>query len=290
MGGRSLPHRSHSWFCILDAGAVRSSLPAKRELLARRKVRGRFLQRRLPPGRPTFPSRGSDDLNGGVRGPENLAPFGEPTEATGCAARYQNDAERGPSTRTAGRGTFCGCALADGFDVALASLVYRIRRARTHQQNHCGNASCLRRNLDLLVRHFPIENGQTVDPLAGRKYLLYDELPLRVRTMDFAKPTASFAVQLGRSITSPQEQEFLFQPATLSYQVNERAITIELKHEAGSDKFLLDRDFPFLLREWKAADGTQWKLKNGLKAPFATYNKPEDRERALKDPMLRHPD
>ena len=120
--------------------------------------------------------------------------------------------------------------------------------------------------------------------------LLYDELPLRVRTMDFAKPTASFAVQLGRSITSPQEQEFLFQPATLSYQVNERAITIELKHEAGSDKFLLDRDFPFLLREWKAADGTQWKLKNGLKAPFATYNKPEDRERALKDPMLRHPD
>jgi hypothetical protein len=120
--------------------------------------------------------------------------------------------------------------------------------------------------------------------------VLYDELPLRARTIDFSKPTGNFAVQLGRSITTPQEQEFLFQPATLSYQVNDRAIAIDLKHESGTDKFLLDRDFPFLLREWKAADGTQWKLKNSLKAPFATYNKPGDRERALKDPMLRHPD
>jgi hypothetical protein len=137
---------------------------------------------------------------------------------------------------------------------------------------------------------YRIQTNKPAIPSPEGTTVLYDEIPLRVRTMDFTKPTANFQLQLGRTITSPQEPEFLFKPATLSYQVNERAIAVELQHEGGSDKLLLDRDFPFLLREWKAADGTQWKLKNSLKAPFSNYNKPGDRERALKDPMLRHPD
>jgi hypothetical protein len=44
------------------------------------------------------------------------------------------------------------------------------------------------------------------------------------------------------------------------------------------------------LREWKGADGSSWKMKNSLRVDHSKYNKPGDRERALKDPMLRHPD
>jgi hypothetical protein len=31
-------------------------------------------------------------------------------------------------------------------------------------------------------------------------------------------------------------------------------------------------------------------MKNSIRAAYETYTKPGDRERALKDPMLRHPD
>lgn len=118
----------------------------------------------------------------------------------------------------------------------------------------------------------------------------YDELPLRVRTIDFSKSSGSFEIQLARSIANPKEEEIGFKPATVSYKVSERAINVEVKQEAAADQFVVDRDFPFLLREWKTSDGSQIKLKNSIKADPARYTKPGDRERALKDPMLRHPD
>jgi hypothetical protein len=45
-----------------------------------------------------------------------------------------------------------------------------------------------------------------------------------------------------------------------------------------------------LLREWSAADGSHLKLKNSLKMDYWNYGKNGDRERALNNPMLRHPD
>jgi hypothetical protein len=65
---------------------------------------------------------------------------------------------------------------------------------------------------------------------------------------------------------------------------------VTVQHAGGTDRFLLDSDFPFLLREWNLADGSRLKMKYGLKADYWNYNKNGDRERALKNPMLRHPD
>ncbi len=76
----------------------------------------------------------------------------------------------------------------------------------------------------------------------------------------------------------------------MSFKLGERAIAIDLKHDAGTDHFVLDRDFPFLLRDWQTADGSRLKMKNSLKLDYRNYTKNGDRERALKDPMLRHPD
>jgi hypothetical protein len=120
--------------------------------------------------------------------------------------------------------------------------------------------------------------------------LFYDELPLRVRTIDFSKASGDFEVQLAPTLISPACDSIAFKTAKISYKVGDRAIEVELKQDSAIDRFVLDRDFPFLLREWKAADGTQLKLKNSIKADYLKYNKPGDRERALKDPMLRHPD
>ncbi|MDQ2824834.1 MAG: hypothetical protein M3R29_05250 [Verrucomicrobiota bacterium] len=118
----------------------------------------------------------------------------------------------------------------------------------------------------------------------------YDELPLRVRTIDFSKQKEEFEIQLAPSMIGSRKDPIVFRTAKLSFKTSERKIDISVQHSAGKDTFVLDGQFPFLLREWSAADGSHLKMKNSLKADYWNYNKPGDRERALKNPMLRHPD
>jgi hypothetical protein len=118
----------------------------------------------------------------------------------------------------------------------------------------------------------------------------YDELPWLVRTIDFANAGKSFEIQLAGSIINSKKDSFEFKPATFSFTRAERFIDVTLKHAAGADTFKLDSQFPHLLREWNAADGSKLKMKRNLKVDYWNYNKPGDRERALNNPMLRLPD
>jgi len=118
----------------------------------------------------------------------------------------------------------------------------------------------------------------------------YDELPWLVRTIDFSKTTGDFEVQLAGTTINSKKDAFVFKPAKISFKSTERTIDIAVEHAGGADHFILDRDFPYLLREWTAADGSRLKMKRSLKVAYWNYNKPGDRERALADPMLRHPD
>jgi hypothetical protein len=118
----------------------------------------------------------------------------------------------------------------------------------------------------------------------------YDELPWLVRTIDFAKATGDFEVQLAGTTINSKKDAFVFKPAKISFKSTERTIDVAVEHAGGTDRFILDRNFPYLLREWNAADGSHLKMKRSLKVAYWNYNKPGDRERALADPMLRHPD
>ena len=118
----------------------------------------------------------------------------------------------------------------------------------------------------------------------------YDELPWLVRTIDFQKPPAPFEVQLAASAIHSKKDSFVFKPAKISFKSTEREIDVAVEHAGGTDHFILDRDFPNLLRQWNAADGSRLKMKRSLKVAYWNYNKPGDREKALADPMLRHPD
>ena len=118
----------------------------------------------------------------------------------------------------------------------------------------------------------------------------YDELPWLVRTIDFQKPTTPFEIQLAGSAINSKKDNFVFKPAKISFKATEREIDIAVEHAAGTDHFILDRDFPNLLRQWNAADGSRLKMKRSLKVAYWNYSKPGDREKALADPMLRHPD
>lgn len=118
----------------------------------------------------------------------------------------------------------------------------------------------------------------------------YDELPLRVRTIDFSKPSGAFAIQLAPTIINSKKDTLVWKPAEVEFKTGDKFITVTVKHDGGSDEFVLDRDFPHLLREWDAADGSRLKLKRSLKVAYWNYHKLGDRERALADPMLQHPD
>ena len=118
----------------------------------------------------------------------------------------------------------------------------------------------------------------------------YDELPLLVRTIDFQKPSTPFEVQLAGSTINSKKDNFVFKPAKVSFKSTERELDVAVEHAGGTDHFILDRDFPNLLRAWNAADGSRLKMKRSLKVAYWNYNKPGDREKALADPMLRHPD
>jgi hypothetical protein len=118
----------------------------------------------------------------------------------------------------------------------------------------------------------------------------YDELPWLVRTLDFSKTAGEFDIQMAGSIINSKRDTIVFKPAKISFKPAEKTITVAVGHAAGIDHFILDRDAPFLLREWTMADGSHLKLKRNLKVDYWNYNKPGDRERALANPMLRQPD
>lgn len=132
------------------------------------------------------------------------------------------------------------------------------------------------------------DGNENVTPPANAYF--YDELPLRVRTIDFAKPTGEFEIQLAPTVLNSKKEAIVFKPAKVSFTATERKIDISVQHAGGTDKFVLDGNFPYLLREWSAADGSRLKLKNSLKMDYWNYSKNGDRERALKNPMLGHPD
>ena len=91
---------------------------------------------------------------------------------------------------------------------------------------------------------------------------------MRVRTIDFSKTNGEFEIQLGPSLATAQKEFAEFKPAKISWKIGERAIDVDLKRDGGGDHFILDREFPFLLREWQMADGSRLKMKNSLKVDY----------------------
>jgi hypothetical protein len=182
----------------------------------------------------------------------------------------------------------------------MHSNFWKIDNAQLLKFSMTSNDSCgntykeARRDAD----RFAYEYHTYWDGMAGGKEnvavppngYFYDELPWLVRTIDFQKASAPFEVQLAGTIINSKKDSFVFKTAKISFKSSEREIDVAVEHAAGTDHFILDRDFPNLLRQWNAADGSRLKMKRSLKVAYWNYNKPGDREKALADPMLRHPD
>lgn len=171
----------------------------------------------------------------------------------------------------------------------------QLLKASLTSNDSCGNAyKEVRRNGDQFTYEWRtywdgMANGQEdVKPPANAYF--YDELPWLVRTIDFRAPATECEIQLAGSMINSKKDNFTFAPAKVSFTSTERAIDVTIKHAGGTDHFILDTNFPHLLRECRAADGSRLKMKRNIKVDYWNYSKPGDRERALNNPMLRLPD
>jgi hypothetical protein len=112
-----------------------------------------------------------------------------------------------------------------------------------------------------------------------------------VRTIDFRKPGGDFSIQLAPTIINSKKENLVWKPAQVHYESAERAIYVTVESAAGTDRFMLDRDFPYLLRKWDTADGSRLQLKRSLKVDYWNYHGlGDDRKRALLNPRAQHPD
>ncbi|MHA3773286.1 hypothetical protein ACXR0O_17270 [Verrucomicrobiota bacterium sgz303538] len=130
---------------------------------------------------------------------------------------------------------------------------------------------------------------------AEKDATFYDELPMRVRSIDFTAGKGAFAVPLAPSIINSKKDKISFDPVTVewkqrSYEPEQAGgkpvlgqITVTVKPRTGQeeDVFLLDPQPPHLLREWRKRDGGILKLKRSLKTDYWNHNKLGDQEKLL---------
>jgi hypothetical protein len=109
----------------------------------------------------------------------------------------------------------------------------------------------------------------------------YDELPMRVRTIDFSAAQGEFKINLGPTVIRSKKEPMDFLAAQVTWKVEPESIRVSVKTSLGTEAFLLDPKPPHLLREWRKGDGSILKLRRSLKIDYWNYNKLGDKERAL---------
>ncbi len=118
--------------------------------------------------------------------------------------------------------------------------------------------------------------------------VFYDELPVRVRMIDFENGPDSFTIPLAKSIINSKQDDIQFDAAWVNIYTEDSTNSIEVivTHAAGKDTFTLANEFPHLLMEWRRADGGTFTLERSLKIDYWNYNDPQANTRALTNPDL----
>ncbi|MES2572957.1 MAG: hypothetical protein V4710_23235 [Verrucomicrobiota bacterium] len=128
---------------------------------------------------------------------------------------------------------------------------------------------------------------------APKHAFFYDELPMRVRTIDFSEGKGGFDVRLAPTVIRSKKEKVIFEFAHVTWitegETIRVAVKVMTKEGEQRDELLLDAAPPYLLREWKQRDGSHLKLKQSVKIDYWNYNKPGDKERALGDEAAAQP-
>ena len=119
---------------------------------------------------------------------------------------------------------------------------------------------------------------------APKDAVFYDELPMRVRTIDFASPRNPFAIQLAPSVVRSKKDDVKFTAASVSWSRIGADLMVKVTAGPLTDEFLLEGEPPHRLREWRKSDGGKLTLRRSLKIDYWNYNQPDGKARALAQP------
>ncbi len=138
----------------------------------------------------------------------------------------------------------------------------------------------------------PPRNGGADTTVATSEGIFYDELPVRVRMIDFEKANGRWAFWIANSIVNSKKDEVSFRPARLVWNgPTDDRLTVEVYDRVGFPKvdvesksvFVLEAKSPHRVLEWSLPGGSTGKLRRSLKLDYWNYNKPGDLERALSE-------
>lgn len=105
-----------------------------------------------------------------------------------------------------------------------------------------------------VTHHWAPSTGVLLDvDLAGA--LLYSELPLRLRQLDWRRTTL-FEYPL---LSGLPEEGFLPLPAAFAVERIREGWRVTVKHGRDTDRLIFDPDYPYALNRWLRRDGYDWR-------------------------------
>jgi hypothetical protein len=109
-----------------------------------------------------------------------------------------------------------------------------------------------------------------------------DELPMRVRTVDFSKgDQGEFGIHLARTVINSKKDDVKFAPATVHWRRTTDRVTVAVRRGEERQEFILEQQPPYRLLGWTRQDGASAKLRRSVKIDYWNYNKVGDKDRAL---------
>ncbi|MEM9400410.1 MAG: hypothetical protein AAF984_09395 [Verrucomicrobiota bacterium] len=108
------------------------------------------------------------------------------------------------------------------------------------------------------------------------KVLFYDELPLKLRTLNW-KDGHEFNGKLIPTIVTSKADSLLVEEAKIALRKKNKVWQVTVSTKFGKDVFLYAQKSPYLLLEWQRRDGGFLKQRKSVRIPYWQLNKPEDK-------------
>jgi len=105
--------------------------------------------------------------------------------------------------------------------------------------------------------------------------LFYDELPFKLRTINWGRTTL-FEAPLMDSVIDSKADQLTWTPAAFAIARVPQGWRVTIKHARGTDRMFFDPQAPYTLNEWQRWDGSSLKRKHLIRLPYWQLNQPGD--------------
>ena len=105
--------------------------------------------------------------------------------------------------------------------------------------------------------------------------LTYDELPFKLRTLDFGQVT-KFEAPLMESVIDSRADKLAWQSATFVVEKTANSWRVTVDHAQGTDRFQFDLASPHALASWQRWDGSNLTRTRLVRLPYWKLNQPGD--------------